>query len=51
MKPSQEAIEINEAHRLLKLCIGTPYEAAARRRLRNIVARVAYEQTLRHHDN
>jgi len=41
---SKSAQEINEAHGLLRLCMGTPYEAAARKRLQNVVARVKYEQ-------
>lgn len=38
MKPSREALDIQRAHWVLKVCLGTQYEAAARRNLEAVVA-------------
>ena len=37
MKPSRDAIDIDLAHKLLKLSLGTAYEPAARRNLEAVV--------------
>ena len=41
---SQAAIDIDRAHRLLKVCLGTQYERAARRNLEAVVERVRTQQ-------
>jgi hypothetical protein len=40
MTPSQDALDINEAHKLVKQCLGTSLEVAARVNLERVVARV-----------